>query len=114
MSAVLPEWTAWNEGGTMSAVSTTGAWPARGQPFTVSDLDRLPDDGRRYELFGVPFYWIVDPDLLKPSITAYELREGKYATLGTATGRETLAIERPFRVEVIPATLLAGLPRRNR
>jgi Uma2 family endonuclease len=26
------------------------AWPAAGQPFTVEDLDRLPDDGRRYEL----------------------------------------------------------------
>ncbi|HEX9032002.1 MAG TPA: Uma2 family endonuclease [Streptosporangiaceae bacterium] len=26
------------------------AWPAAGQPFTVDDLDRLPDDGRRYEL----------------------------------------------------------------
>src|SRR5215469_12853904 len=25
-------------------------WPAAGQPFTVADLDRLPDDGRRYEL----------------------------------------------------------------
>jgi Uma2 family endonuclease len=34
----------------MSAVSTTQAWPARGQPFTVEDLDRLPGDGRRYEL----------------------------------------------------------------
>jgi Uma2 family endonuclease len=26
------------------------AWPAAGLPFTVADLDRLPDDGRRYEL----------------------------------------------------------------
>jgi Uma2 family endonuclease len=34
----------------MSAVSIAEAWPARGQPFTVEDLDRLPDDGRRYEL----------------------------------------------------------------
>lgn len=25
-------------------------WPAAGEPFTVADLDRLPDDGRRYEL----------------------------------------------------------------
>jgi Uma2 family endonuclease len=33
----------------MSAV-TVADWPAAGQPFTVADLDRLPDDGRRYEL----------------------------------------------------------------
>ena len=26
------------------------AWPAAGRPFTVADLDRIPDDGRRYEL----------------------------------------------------------------
>jgi Uma2 family endonuclease len=205
----LPEWTAWNEGGTMSAVSTTEAWPARGQPFTVSDLDRLPDDGRRYELldgvlvvsprpttvhqlaalrlatlldsacpadlcvlpepalqlsadtefdpdvvvvrwedvggakltappllaveirspstalidlnrkkaacqrFGVPSYWIVDPAPQEPAITVFELRQGQYTTLGTAMGREALEIERPFRVEVIPAALLAGLPSRN-
>jgi len=33
----------------MSAV-TTAAWPESGRPFTVAELDRLPDDGRRYEL----------------------------------------------------------------
>lgn len=193
----------------MSAVSTTEAWPARGQPFTVGDLDRLPDDGRRYELldgvlvvsprpttvhqlaalrlatlldslcpadlcvlpepalqlsadtefdpdvvvvhwedvggakltappllaveirspstalidlnrkkaayqrFGVPSYWIVVPDPLEPSVTAYELRDGQYVTLGTATDRETLSAERPFCVEVVPATLLAGLRGRH-
>jgi hypothetical protein len=30
----------------MSAV-TVADWPAAGQPFTVADLDRLPDDGRQ-------------------------------------------------------------------
>jgi Uma2 family endonuclease len=29
---------------------TVAEWPAAGQPFTVAELDRLPDDGRRYEL----------------------------------------------------------------
>jgi hypothetical protein len=32
------------------SVVTVADWPAAGQPFTVADLDRLPDDGRRYEL----------------------------------------------------------------
>ncbi len=34
----------------MGAVSIGEAWPATGRPFTVADLDRIPDDGRRYEL----------------------------------------------------------------
>lgn len=34
----------------MSVVTITDAWPGHGQPFTVSDLDRMPDDGHRYEL----------------------------------------------------------------
>ena len=34
----------------MSVVSIAEAWPAIGRPFTVDDLDRMPDDGRRYEL----------------------------------------------------------------
>ncbi len=33
----------------MTVVSTT-EWPAAGHPFTVGELDRMPDDGRRYEL----------------------------------------------------------------
>jgi Uma2 family endonuclease len=35
----------------MGAVSIADAWPATGRPFTVVDLDRMPDDGRRYELY---------------------------------------------------------------
>ena len=34
----------------MSAMTIAEAWPAAGRPFTVADLDRMPDDGRRYEL----------------------------------------------------------------
>jgi Uma2 family endonuclease len=34
----------------MSAVTLIDAWPRPGEPFTVSDLDRMPDDGHRYEL----------------------------------------------------------------
>jgi Uma2 family endonuclease len=34
----------------MVAMTTADPWPAAGQLFTVGDLDRMPDDGRRYEL----------------------------------------------------------------
>jgi Uma2 family endonuclease len=34
----------------MSVVTIAEAWPAEGRPFTVAELDRMPDDGRRYEL----------------------------------------------------------------
>jgi hypothetical protein len=34
----------------MSVVTIAEAWPAVGRPFTVAVLDRIPDDGRRYEL----------------------------------------------------------------
>jgi Uma2 family endonuclease len=34
----------------MGVVTTSQAWPAAGRPFTVAELDRMPDDGRRYEL----------------------------------------------------------------
>jgi Uma2 family endonuclease len=34
----------------MSAVTMTGGLPPATRPMTVADLDRTPDDGRRYEL----------------------------------------------------------------
>jgi len=36
----------------MSVVSIAEAWPSPGKPFTVAELDRMPDDGHRYELLG--------------------------------------------------------------
>jgi Uma2 family endonuclease len=59
----------------MSAVSIAEAWPARGRPFTVNDLDKLPDDGRRYELLdGV---LVVSP---RPT-TVHQLAATKLVTL---------------------------------
>ena len=34
----------------MVVMSIAEAWPPQGQLFTADDLDRMPDDGRRYEL----------------------------------------------------------------
>jgi hypothetical protein len=34
----------------MSGVTIDQAWPEFGSAFTVAELDRMPDDGHRYEL----------------------------------------------------------------
>ncbi len=184
-------------------VVSTAAWPPAGAPFTVADLDRMPDDGRRYELldgvlvvsprpttihqfvamrllrvladacpedmcvvpepavelgpqtefdpdlvvvrmdqiggakfteppllvveirspstalidlnrkkaayerFGVPSYWIVNPDPPQPELTVFELRDGRYALAAKASGPFTA--DRPFAVSIAPADLTRGL-----
>jgi Uma2 family endonuclease len=189
----------------MSAVSIAEAWPATGRPFTVADLDRMPDDGHRYELvdgilvvsprpgnphqevaaellgllrsrcpaalralpepavriapdteldpdlvvirreqvsepkcteppllvveirspstalidlnrkkaayerFGVGSYWIFVPDLDMPELIVFELDNGRYREVAHVRGEECFAADRPFRVEVVPSRLVAGL-----
>ena len=189
----------------MSAVTIDEAWPSFGSAFTVAELDRMPDDGHRYELldgalivsprpttvhqfvatrlaslldrdcpedlcvvaepavelglrtefdpdlvvvpldevgsakftrppllvvevrspstalfdlnrkkaayekFGVPSYWIVDPDPARPELTIFELGDGGYIT--TATSTQPLTVSRPFPVTITPAHLTRGLLR---
>lgn len=187
----------------MSVVTTSQAWPAAGRPFTVAELDQMPDDGRRYELlegalvvsprpttvhqfvamrllraladacpddlcvvpepavelgpqtefdpdlvvvrmdqiggakftkppllaveirspstalidlnrkkaayerFGVPSYWIVNPDPPQPELTVFELQDGRYTLAAKASGPFTAG--RPFTVSIAPADLTRGL-----
>ncbi|WP_152364292.1 Uma2 family endonuclease [Microlunatus speluncae] len=60
----------------------------------------------RYEAAGCPSYWVIDPGA--PSITAWELRGGRYELAGEAIGNETLRLTTPYLVEVKPAKLLDG------
>jgi len=189
----------------MSLVTLTDAWPKPGEPFTVGDLDRMPDDGHRYELldgtlivspapgpphqrvavmlchilelacpedlivfpnvgvrigsrsalepdvvvaragdvsgarlarppllvaeilspdsalrdlnlkkaayerFGIPSYWVIDPDLDQPSLQTFELADGAYREAAQAAGDVPYRAERPFPVEVVPSHLVAKL-----
>ena len=57
----------------------------------------------KYQDEGIESYWIVDPN--EPSITAWQLVEGRYAQVGQAAGAETLSLEHPFPIEITPARL---------
>jgi Uma2 family endonuclease len=57
----------------------------------------------KYEDAGVESYWIVDPD--GPTITAYDLIDGHYVQVGTATANDVLTVERPFPLTVTPSSL---------
>jgi Uma2 family endonuclease len=191
----------------MDTVTIAEAWPQYGQEFTIEDLDRMPEDGHRYELldgtlivspapglphqrvavvlthilelacpddlvvfpnvnvrfaaasalepdavvarppdvsgarllavpllvaevlspdsalrdlnlkkaayerFGVPSYWVVDPDLDRPSLRAFELADGAYTEVAHVTGDQAFRAQRPFSVEVVPGRLVAKLRR---
>ncbi len=74
----------------MTGVSIAEAWPAAGRPFTVAELDRMPDDGRRYELLdGV---LVVSP---RPS-TVHQLASARLVmTLGNACPDDLCVLAEP-------------------
>ena len=79
----------------MTVVSTT-EWPAAGRPFTVGELDRMPDDGRRYELLDGAL--IVSP---RPT-TIHQMVAGRLLVLlstacadGLSYARAGRPVERP-------------------
>ena len=62
-----------------------------------------------YERFGVPSYWILNPDPPQPELTVFELRDGHYAPAAKISG--PFLADRPFAVNVVPADLIRGLRR---
>jgi Uma2 family endonuclease len=189
----------------METVTISEAWPGYGERFTIADLDRMPDDGHRYELldgtlivspapglphqrvaivlamlleqacpgdlvvfpnvnvrldaatalepdvvvarpsdpraarlvgapllaaeivspdsalrdlnlkkaayerYGVPCYWVIDPDLDRPALRAFELSGGVYREVAYVIGDQPFDALQPFAVRVIPAHLIAKL-----
>jgi Uma2 family endonuclease len=75
----------------------------------ASPRTRLYDRNRKkdvYEKFGVPSYWIVEPDRDKPDLTVFELHDGRYQQVARVAGDEAFEAARPFPVTVIPSALV--------
>jgi Uma2 family endonuclease len=49
-------------------MSVAEAWPGAGRPFTVEELDRMPDDGHRYELLDGSLVVSPRPGLLHQAV----------------------------------------------
>ncbi len=62
-----------------------------------------------YQEFGVPSYWIVDPDPDRPQLTVFELGPAGYALASRVAGDDSFLAKQPFDVEVVPARLVEGL-----
>lgn len=78
-----------------------------------SPSTRIYDRNRKkdvYEGFGIPSYWIVEPDRERPRLIVFELREGKYEQVADVTGDEQFRAERPFPVTIRPPALVRTGP----
>jgi Uma2 family endonuclease len=59
-----------------------------------------------YQGFGIPAYWIVEPDLDRPTLTVFELRSGTYEQIAHVTGDQEHRAAIPFPVTVVPSGLV--------
>jgi Uma2 family endonuclease len=72
-----------------------------------SVINDLNNKKAAYERMGVPSYWVVDPQA--PSVTVFELVDGRYEQTAEVKDTDVLSAERPFPVRVVPRELLGTL-----
>src|SRR6266508_123686 len=58
-----------------------------------------------YERFGIPSYWLVDPDETAPKVTVLELENGRYVERATVESDETIDVESPFAIRLCPSEI---------
>src|SRR5260370_14686557 len=74
----------------------------------ASPRTRLYDRNRKkdvYQGFGIPAYWIVEPDRDRPGLTVFELRSGAYEQTAHVTGGDAYRAAGPVPVTSVPPQL---------
>jgi Uma2 family endonuclease len=75
----------------------------------ASPRTRLYDRNRKkdvYQGFGIPAYWIVEPDRDRPELTVFELRSGAYQQTAHVLGDEEYRAAVPFPITIVPVQLV--------
>lgn len=75
----------------------------------ASPRTRLYDRNRKkdvYQGFGIPWYWVVEPDRDRPELTVFELRSGAYEQVAHVTGDKEYRAAAPFPVTITPSRLI--------
>jgi Uma2 family endonuclease len=62
-----------------------------------------------YERFGIPSYWLIDPDPKRPALTVLELESGTYVERAGVAGEESVDVGAPFEVRLCPWDLTRDL-----
>ncbi len=78
----------------------------------ISPTSRLRDANLKkaaYARLGVPSFWLADPSLEQPCVTAFELDGEAYREVAVALGGDAWEANMPFAVRLVPADLIAGL-----
>ena len=81
----------------------------RSPSTAVVDLNRKK---AAYQRFGLPSYWIVNPDRASTELMVFELNDSGYEEVAHVMGNSSFPAQKPFEVEIVPARLVAGLLRR--
>jgi Uma2 family endonuclease len=77
----------------------------------ASPRTRLYDRNRKkdvYGSFGIPTYWIIEPDKDHPGLTVFELRSGSYEQTAHVIGDEEYRAMVPFPVTIVPSKLVTA------
>jgi Uma2 family endonuclease len=77
----------------------------------ASARTRLYDRNRKkdvYGSFGIPTYWIIEPDRDRPELAVFELRSGAYEQVAHVIGDQEYRAVVPFPVTIVPSELVTA------